>query len=492
MVKCKRKQNSDRSYDKHKARTAARGDEYLRKLLARGEPPPASFSPTINALTFQFVLQVATSKNLHRATQDIKYAYLNAPLPDDMEPIITKLDDNIADICGLPRGQLYRIRKALYGLPASGRLWYEHYTSSLKHEGYVQSKFDPCLFTRINESETTYICLFVDDTYVFSNQPEHMDTFVTSMRKYYQVTLDTKGNSFLGIQFSRQDDGSTILTQPKLLNKLLKEYPSVGRKYTQDHPYGPTPSRDADPTRTASPPANQSDYLRLLGMLLYLTKSRPDIMAAVSFGASKAAKPTTHDQQQLMYIVEYIRKTPDRGHRIYAASGKPLQLYCTVDASYLLHPDSKGQTGYTIGLYTEGTFYNRSAKQALVSTSSTHAEMRAIFTLVKDLLFIFSICLDLQLDLQLPAIIMEDNSAVITITTDDQAYLKKCKHFLMVINYIREQVDLGLIEIHKIAGEDNIADLHTKPLRDGTFERHVGRILGEKHSASSFFPPQDK
>jgi hypothetical protein len=182
-----------------------------------------------------------------------------------------------------------------------------------------------------------------------------------------------------------------------------------------------------------------------------------------------------------MYIVEYLRKTQDRGHRIYAASGDPLQFYCTVDASYLLHPDSKeGQTGYTIGLYKEGTFYNRSAKQALVSTSSTHAEMLAIFTLVKDLLFLFSLCLDLQLSIQLPAIIMEDNSAVITITTDDQAYLKKCKHFLMVINYIREQVDMGLVEIQKIAGEDNMADLHTKPLRDGTFEKHVDGILGTK------------
>eukprot|EP01036_Dinobryon_divergens_P030971 gene30971-biopygen24828 len=478
VVKCKRKQNSDGSYDKHKARTAARGDEYLRKLLARGQPPPASFSPTINALTFQFVLQVATSKNLHRATQDIKYAYLNAPLPEDMEPIITKLDDNIADICGLPRGQLYRIRKALYGLPASGRLWYEHYTQSLQREGYTQSKFDPCLFFRINDLETTYICLFVDDTYVFSNQLEHMNTFVTSMQKYYQVTLDTKGDSFLGIQFTKQPDGSTILTQPKLLYKLLKEYPPIGRKYTQDHPYGPMPSRDQS-TSVPSPITDQSDYLRLLGMLLYMTKSRPDIMAAVSFGASKASRPTTADQQQLMYIVEYIRKTPDRGHRIYAASGDPLQFYCTVDASYLLHPDSKGQTGYTIGLYKEGTFYNRSAKQALVSTSSTHAEMRAIFTLVKDLLFLFSICLDLQLHIQLPAIIMEDNSAVITITTDDQAYLKKCKHFLMVINYIREQVNLGLVEIQKIAGEDNMADLHTKPLRDGSFERHVPKVLGE-------------
>lgn len=67
-----------------------------------------------------------------------------------MEPIITKLDDNIADICGLPRGQLYRIRKALYGLPASGHLWFDHYnTKSLQREGYTQSNFDPCLFFRL-------------------------------------------------------------------------------------------------------------------------------------------------------------------------------------------------------------------------------------------------------------------------------------------------------------------------------------------------------
>ena len=91
----------------------------------------------------------------------------------------------------------------------------------------------------------------------------------------------------------------------------------------------------------------------------------------------------------------------------------------------------------------------------------------------------------LSLRLHLTTVCMEDNSAVITITTDDQAYLKKCKHFLMVINYIREQVDLGMIEIQKIAGEDNMADLHTKPLRDGAFERHVPKILGEKRPASS-------
>ena len=107
-----------------------------------------------------------------------------------------------------------------------------------------------------------------------------------------------------------------------------------------------------------------------------------------------------------------------------------IQLYCEVDASYLIHPDSKGHTGYTIGLHPNGTFYNnRSAKQTLVSTSSTHAEMRALYTLVKNIMFIIYICSEVNISLLLPAVIMADNSAVVTISNEESAYLKKCKHF---------------------------------------------------------------
>ena len=97
------------------------------------------------------------------------------------------------------------------------------------------------------------------------------------------------------------------------------------------------------------PPSTNQSESTLTG---YLTKSRPDIMAAVSFGESKASRPTTADNQKLMYIVEYIRKTQSRGHRIYAASGDPLQFYCTVDASYLITPTLKVRQG-TLSVFIE-------------------------------------------------------------------------------------------------------------------------------------------
>ena len=113
-----------------------------------------------------------------------------------------------------------------------------------------------------------------------------------------------------------------------------------------------------------------------------------------------------------------------------------LRLYCEVDASYLLHPESKDHTGYNISFFygTIGNFHNRSIKQTAVATSSIHAEARAILTLAIKLNFIIAMCQELRIPLELPAIIMEDNSAVVTMANSESGYTKKCKHFLMVLN----------------------------------------------------------
>ena len=63
-----------------------------------------------------------------------------------------------------------------------------------------------------------------------------------------------------------------------------------------------------------------------------------------------------------------------------------------------------------------------SSRPAAVATSSTHAEAQAIFTLAKELNFIIAFCQELQIPLELPAIIMEDNSAVVTMSNNDSGY----------------------------------------------------------------------
>ena len=478
-LKCKRKKKSNGEPDKHKARAAARGDTLRRAMIKAQVPLPPSYSPTIMPLTFALFLQLAVIQKLHMATMDIKSAYLNAPLPADADWIVTTLEPHIATVCGLDPSQEYRIANALYGLPDSGRIFYMHYKAALLAEGYLMSQFDQCLFYRITPTETTYIIVYVDDTFIFSNSLANIDQVITNVGKHYEVTLDRDASSFLGLSLAHNPDGTVTITQPKLLQKLFSLYPPRitpgSSKSLPTHPYPPL-SNDSDP---APSPTDTYAYLRLLGILLYLTKSRPDIMAAVSFAGTKSSSPTDKDLSDLYYVVEYLRATPDTGHILHQSILSILRLYCEVDASYLLHPDSKGHTGYTISFNgTNSTFYNRSVKQTAVATSSTHAEARAIFTLAKDLNFIIALCQELRIPLELPAIVMEDNSAVVTMSNNDTAYAKKCKHFLMVINYVKEQIALGQIEARKIYGKLNNADLHTKPLRSSAFTHMAHRILG--------------
>eukprot|EP01036_Dinobryon_divergens_P062035 gene62035-biopygen40274 len=84
---------------------------------------------------------------------------------------------------------------------------------------------------------------------------------------------------------------------------------------------------------------------------------------------------------------------------------------------------------------------------------------------------------------------MEDNSAVVTMANNDSGYAKKCKHFLMVLNYVKEQISLGQIEARKIFGKLNNADLHTKPLRSSSFQYMAHKILGHPAPLLTSPPP---
>ncbi len=124
----------------------------------------------------------------------------------------------------------------------------------------------------------------------------------------------------MGIHIEHRDDETVLLTQPKLLQKLFKEHPEkIGKRKarTPTHPYGPAPAHNSTIVKEQSPLIPVTTYLRLLGLLMYLTKSRPDIMTAVSFGATKSTSLTQTYYDQLYYIVEYIRATADKGCRIF-------------------------------------------------------------------------------------------------------------------------------------------------------------------------------
>ena len=153
------------------------------------------------------------------------------------------------------------------------------------------SKIDNCLFCRVTDVETTFVVLFVKGTLIFSKRQADIDQFSARLNRQY---VDVKTDSFLAINIEHRDD-RTLITQPKLLQKLFKEHPKkIGKRKARMplHPYGPAPAHNATTIKEQSSLIPVTTYLRLLGLLMYLIKSRPDFMTAVSFGATKSTSPT--------------------------------------------------------------------------------------------------------------------------------------------------------------------------------------------------------
>ena len=208
---------------------------------------------------------------------------------------------------GIERDQLFRVRRYIYGLPDAGRAFYELFKSKLEEEGYTMSEMDPCLFYRINYDEETYIVIFVDDSFVHSNRKEYIREYEQKMRKHFEITTDPEVESFLGVTFTYDEEGNCKLGQKKLLTKLFNdENPSLqtGKRWQPPtHPYGPVATHGEELTEEDKQAVDITLFLRLLGILMYLTKSRPENSTAVSFGATNSHNPLQHHYKELLHVM---------------------------------------------------------------------------------------------------------------------------------------------------------------------------------------------
>jgi hypothetical protein len=184
-----------------------------------------TYSPTVNNLTFATILQIAIIFNLKRRTIDVVGAYLYQDFPlHDREPLYLKLEKLVAEACDLDPEQIYQVKKFIYGLPDAGRAYYDAYSSHLIKHGYQKSFMDPCLFFKVDELETTFILIHVDDTFVCSNNLENIERLTSILRTKFEITINDAADEYLGIHLKQLKDGSIQMIHPKILKNLFEEY----------------------------------------------------------------------------------------------------------------------------------------------------------------------------------------------------------------------------------------------------------------------------
>jgi hypothetical protein len=327
---------------KFKARCCASGD-MLRDVIQE------TFSPTVNALTCVLLQNIALIDRMVQESADVTSAFLYPDYPQDKTPLYLTIEDNVADLLGEPRKCLYRCHKYIYGLPDAGKAFYEMYREHLKCYDYMPTISDPCLFVKHINDYVIYIWIHVDDTYVCGTNKCVVDEFFRILRLKFDITTKQEVDSYIGIKHERLANGDLKLTQPKLLKKLFQTW-EVTESSKDSYP-----SKQYISDKLVREPVDRIMYLTLLGGLIYVLKTRPDIGFAISYAATISTSPDT--------ILHYLYNTQNYGLNLECLEKvADLVMTASVDASYLTYQDSRSQTSFSLEFGASGAYYSRSVK----------------------------------------------------------------------------------------------------------------------------------
>ncbi|GJZ23402.1 putative ribonuclease H-like domain-containing protein [Tanacetum coccineum] len=263
--------------------------------------------------------------------------------------------------------KVYKVIKALYGLHQAPRAWYETLSSFLLKNGFRRGTIDKTLFIKKNKSDIMLVQVYVDDI-IFGSTTQSMCTeFEDCMHKRFQMSSMGELTFFLGLQVKQQPDG-IFISQDKYVADILKKFDFCSIKTA------------TTPIESNKPLVKDEDgvdvdvhvYRSMIGSLMYLTASRPDIMFAVCACARFQVTPKASHLNAVKRIFRYLKHQPKLG--LWYPRDSPFELEAFLDSDYEgASLDRKSTTGGCQFLGRRLISW-QCKKQTIVANSTTEAE----------------------------------------------------------------------------------------------------------------------
>ncbi|GJV84776.1 retrovirus-related pol polyprotein from transposon TNT 1-94 [Tanacetum coccineum] len=283
---------------KNKARLVARG--YRQEEGINFEE---SFAPVARLEAIRIFLAFAAHMNMVVYQMDVKIAFLNGNL---REEVYVSQPDEFVDKD--KPNHVYKLKKALYGLKQDPRAWYDMLSSFLVSQDFSKGSVDPTLFIRRDGKELLLVQIYVDDIIFAASTPELCDLFSKIMCLKFKMSMMGKISFFLGLQISQSPRG-IFINQSKYALESLKKY-GFDSCDLVDTPMVEKSKLDEDKEGKA---VDLSHYRGMIGTLLYLTTSRPDLQFAICMCARYQARPTEKHLNAVKRIFRYLKGTVNRG-----------------------------------------------------------------------------------------------------------------------------------------------------------------------------------
>ena len=453
---------------RNKARLVAKG--YSQQ---EGIDYDETFAPVARLEAIRIFLAFAAHSNFKVYQMDVKSAFLNGELAEEV--YVTQPPGFESD--EFPHF-VYRLLKALYGLKQAPRAWYDTLSQFLLDNQFSRGTIDKTLFYKRHGEDVIYVQIYVDDIIFGSTSEKLCQRFSKLMQSNYEMSMMGELTYFLGLQVKQKEDG-IFICQSKYVKDLLKKFGM----------------EDSSPAKTPMSTSIKLDedkkgkrvdikvYRGMVGSLLYLTASRPDIMFATCLCARFQSDPKESHMVAIKRIFRYLKGTPNLG--LWYPKGTGFNLVGYTDSDYAgCRIDRKSTSGSCqfLGQRLVSWF---SKKQQSTATSTAEAEYIAAGSCCAQLLWIRNQLMDYGLVLEnIP--IMCDNTSAISIVANPVNH-STTKHIEIRYHFIREHAANGTISVNYVPTEKQLADIFTKPLNEATFNRLVSEIgmLNPSFSSSS-------
>jgi len=437
---------------KNKARLVAKGYNQL-----EGIDYEETFAPVARMEAIRIFLAFATYMNFKVYQMDVKSAFLNGSLKEEVyveQPPGFESHES--------PDHVYKLNKALYGLKQAPRAWYETLSAFLIQNKFVRGKIDNTLFIYKTNNDVILVQVYVDDIIFGSTSFKLCKQFEKLMAKKFEMSMMGELTYFLGLQIKQTDRGTTI-SQEKYVKNLLKKY-DLSDCASVKTPM--VPPNNLGPDLTGKP-VNQTLFRGMIGSLMYLLASRPDIQFSVCLCARYQSDPRESHVTAVKRIFRYLKGTPNLGLYYPKCSGLDLKGYS--DSDYAgCNMDRKSTSGSCQILGGKLVCWSAKKQQSVVM-SSAEAEYVAAASCCANVLWMKSQLSDYGIQYKMVPIFC-DNTSAIAISNNPVLH-QRTKHIDIRYHFIRDHVINGDIELHFIPTEYQLADIFTKPLDEPTFTR---------------------
>ena len=448
----------DGSVDQYKARLVAKGYNQLQGLDFLD-----TFAPVAKLTTVRLLIAIDASQHWLLKQLDVNNAFLHGDLQED---VYMKIPPGLNTTS---TNQVCKLQRSLYGLKQAGRQWYAKLHQFLLSHNYKCCPSDHSLFLQHNDNKITALLVYVDDIILTGNNNEEIQRITNLLHSTFRIKNLGDLTYFLGLEVARNSKG-IHLSQRKYVLDLLAETGFL------DSSHVPTPMVPIYSSSATAQPLNDAAttfYRRLIGKLIYLTTTRPDITFAVNHLSQFLSAPNSAHQQAATRVLRYLKGTPGSGILLHRNSTLQLKAFC--DSDWATCPDTRRSiTRFSIYL-GQSLISWRSKKQQTVSRSSSEAEYRSLTSTVCELQRLTFLLHEFHIPFISPAIVYCDNQSTIQITSNP-VFHERTKHIEIDCHLVREKVAAGLIKLLPISSSLQIADILTKPLPPPSFQTLCSKL----------------